>query len=116
MVQKFFRLCLGLLLAGGALASASPAVAGPTAGASARIAGEASSAQPQVVLISTGSSPSPSTSTTNPVDSGTGETGQAKETRVDYAPYVIGAIVAVTLLAAFLFWRKRRISHPSKPD
>lgn len=50
------------------------------------------------------------------MDAGTGETGEAKETRVEYAPYVIGGIVAVALVAAVLFWRKRRISHPAKPD
>jgi hypothetical protein len=114
MIQILIRACLGLLVAGSALAFASPALASPDTGSNARIASEAFVAQPRDGLASMSSSPSPSPS--NPVDSGTGETGQAKETRVDYAPYVIGAVIAVALIAALLFWRKRRISHPSKPD
>ena len=117
MIQKLFRVCLSLLLLGSALAVAPAAVAGPVAvGAGSGVTGESFFAQPREVLSSTSSSSSPSTSPSNPVDSGTGETEEAKETRVDYAPYVIGAIVVVTLVAAVLFWRKRRISHPSKPD
>ena len=48
-----------------------------------------------------------------PVDPGTGETGVAKETRVDYAPYVIGGVVAAVLLAAVLVWRRRGGAGPS---
>ena len=116
MTQKLIRICLGLFLAGSALAAAAPATASPAASADVQIAGQAFTAQPTEGLAFTGSSPSPSPSSSNPVDSGTGESGEAKETRVDYAPYVIGAVVVVALIAAFLFWRKRRISHPSKPD
>lgn len=48
-----------------------------------------------------------------PVDPGTGETGVAKETRVDYAPYVIAGVVAAVLLAAVLVWRRRGGAGPS---
>ena len=56
---------------------------------------------------SAGSTPTSSASTTEPVDPGTGETRQAKETRVDYAPYVIGAVVVVVLAAAAIVLRRR---------
>jgi hypothetical protein len=55
------------------------------------------------------SSPSPSPS--GPVEPGTGETKQAREPRVDYAPYFIGAVVSIVLITGFIFWRKRRTSH-----
>ncbi|MET1065169.1 MAG: LuxR family transcriptional regulator [Arthrobacter sp.] len=107
MIPKVFRICLGLLLAVSALALASPAGAVAAAvGAGSTATGEPFLTQP---LAST-------TSPSGPADSGTGETQQSKETRVDYAPYVIGAIVVVALVAAFIFWRKRQISHPKKPD
>jgi hypothetical protein len=57
--------------------------------------------------------PSDSASPTGPVDPGTGETGEAKETRVDYAPYVIGAVVLAVLLAAVIVWRRRGGAGPS---
>jgi hypothetical protein len=116
MTQKLIRICLGLFLAAGALATAAPAMASPAAGADVRTAGQAFTAQHTEGLAPAGSAPAPSPSSSNPVDPGTGESGQAKQNRVDYAPYVIGAVVVVVLIAAFLFWRNRRISHPSKPD
>ncbi|MET1088255.1 MAG: LuxR family transcriptional regulator [Arthrobacter sp.] len=116
MIQKLLRLCLGLFLAGNALAFPSPAVAGEVAGvADSGVTFESLLAPPQEGLSSNGTSSPPSVSPSNPVDSGTGETADAKEARVDYAPYVIGGIVAVTLVASALFRRKRRVSHPSRP-
>ena len=116
MIQKVLRVCLGLVLFGSAVAFAAPAVAGPVATAAGSGVSSQSLSSPWDGMTSTGSSSSPTTSPSGPADSGTGETKETKETRVDYAPYVIGAIVVVVLVAAFFFWRKRRISHPAKPD
>jgi hypothetical protein len=69
-----------------------PAVAGPGAtGAGSWVSSPSSS--PRDAMTSTGSSSSPTASPSGPADSGTGETKESKETRVDCAPYVIGAIV-----------------------
>jgi hypothetical protein len=58
--------------------------------------------------------PTDSASTPGPVDPGTGETPAAKETRVDYAPYVIAAAVLVALAAAIVVWRRARGGPSSK--
>jgi cobalamin biosynthesis Mg chelatase CobN len=115
MIEKLIRGALGLFLLGSVL-SAAPAQADTTAGPAA----SASSAvwatdTPSHAFTPNLSMSSPSPSPSGPVDPGTGETKEAKEARVDYAPYVIGAVVLVVLLACFIFWRKRRISHPTKP-
>lgn len=118
MIQKVMRVCLSLVLFGSAFAFAfaAPAVAGPVAtGAESGLSSQ-SFASPWVGMTSAGTTSSPTTSPSGPVDSGTGETKESKETRVDYAPYVIGAILAGVLVAAFIFWRKRHVSHPAKPD
>lgn len=56
----------------------------------------------------TAPNPTSSPSTPGPVDPGTGETPAAKETRVDYAPYYIAAVVILALAAAALTWRRAR--------
>lgn len=43
----------------------------------------------------------------NPVNPGTGEPAESEGARLDWAPYVIGAIVLGAILAAVL-WRRRR--------
>ena len=116
MVIKLIRGALGLFFLAGALAVVAPAEAdtgtGITAPAPTAIAAPAAPSHDFAPALSaSGQTPSPS----GPVDPGTGETKEAKETRVDYAPYVIGAVVLIVLVASFFFWRKRRISHPSKP-
>lgn len=60
------------------------------------------------------SSTSPSPSPSNPVDPGTGETKEAKDARVEYAPYVIAAVIVVVIVASVIFWRGRKVSHPRK--
>src|SRR3954463_6724273 len=53
--------------------------------------------------------PTPSdTASTSPANPGTGETAEQEGTRLDYAPWVIGAIVLVTLVVALIWWRRRR--------
>ncbi|MFE4228624.1 LuxR family transcriptional regulator [Arthrobacter sp. NPDC056886] len=115
MIKNLILGALGLFLLGGTL-SVAPSEAGTAAGTAAPVSstvaakGTASQALAAIVPMSS-TTPSPS----GPVDPGTGESKEAKETRVDYAPYVIGAVVLVVLVASFIFWRKRRISHPRKP-
>lgn len=59
-------------------------------------------------------STSPSPSASNPVDPGTGETKEAKDPRVEYAPYVIAAVIVVVVVASMIFWRGRKVSYPRK--
>ena len=92
--------CACLLLpsgAAGAAAGGSPPAAASTLGS--------------VFALAT---PTDSASTPGPVDPGTGETPAAKETRVDYAPYVIAAAVLVALAAAIVVWRRARGGPSSK--
>jgi hypothetical protein len=44
---------------------------------------------------------------TGPANPGTGESQQAEETRLDWTPIVVGAILVV-LLIVILVWRRRR--------
>lgn len=85
--------CVCLLWPPGA---ASAAAGGPLTAAAGPPAG--------VVSLATPTDPA---SAPGPVDPGTGETAEAKETRVNYAPYVIGATVAIAVAAAVLVWRRR---------
>lgn len=112
MLRKSIRAGVGLVLLGVALSPVAPAVASVETYASGTAAHHyTSTGSLSASPLATSPSPSPS----NPVDSGTGETKESKETRVDYAPYVIGAVVGLALIAAFLFYRRRPVSHPSKP-
>ncbi|VXB86391.1 conserved exported hypothetical protein [Arthrobacter sp. 9AX] len=55
-------------------------------------------------------SPTPSpgdTASTGPANPGTGESSQNESTRLDYTPWVIGAVVLATLIV-ILIWRRRR--------
>jgi hypothetical protein len=116
MIRNLFRigLTLVLLLVGSTMTLASPAVAGTAVIAADSGAARGNvPAQPKAPPFAASSSPT--TSPSNPVDPGTGETGEAKQSRVEYAPYVIGGIIALALIAAVLFWRKRRVSRPKKP-
>lgn len=55
----------------------------------------------------TGESSPSATPSGNPVNPGTGEPAESEGARLDWAPYVIGAIVLGAILAAVL-WRRRR--------
>jgi hypothetical protein len=53
--------------------------------------------------------PTPSdTASTSPANPGTGETAEQEGTRLDYAPWVIGAIALITLAIVLIWWRRRR--------
>ncbi|WP_445153489.1 LuxR family transcriptional regulator [Arthrobacter sp. Hor0625] len=74
-------------------------------------AAAATAAGPSPTYLSastTAPDPTSSPSTPGPVDPGTGETPAAKETRIDYAPYYIAAVVILALAAAALTWRRVR--------
>jgi hypothetical protein len=90
-----------------------PAGVVSVANASAPVA-SASPVTGSVGASSTAPNPSSSPSTPGPVDPGTGETPAAKQNRVDYAPYVIAAVVVLALAAAALAWRRGKGGPSSK--
>lgn len=106
-----FLLATALTLAPAAADQGGALMIGPAA--KAPVANAQSPAFPVPAAANPVSAPTP-TPSGGPADSGTGENQEAKQTRVDYAPYVIGAVVGLTLAAGFLFWRKRSLSNPSK--
>jgi hypothetical protein len=60
--------------------------------------------------VPAGYTPTPSpgdTSSTGPANPGTGESTENESTRVNYAPWIIGGIVVVVLIAVLL-WNRRR--------
>jgi cobalamin biosynthesis Mg chelatase CobN len=58
--------------------------------------------------IPSGKSSPSATPSGNPVNPGTGEPAESEANRINFAPYVTGGVVLVALLAAFLWWRRRR--------
>lgn len=64
--------------------------------------------------VSAAATPTDSTTPPGPVDPGTGETPAAKETRVDYAPYVVAAVVLLAIAGAAIVWRRGRGGPSSK--
>lgn len=58
--------------------------------------------------------PTDSATPPGPVDPGTGESPEAKETRVDYSPYVIAAALLLAVGAAAVVWRRGRGGPSSK--
>ena len=78
----------------------------PSGAAGAAAGGSPPAAASTLGSVFTMPTPTDSASTPGPVDPGTGETPAAKETRVDYAPFVIAAAVLVALAAAIVVWRR----------
>ena len=99
-VLAALALSAGLLLPAGAGTA--------SAGSLSPVTGAVSASTGAVSASTTAPNPSSSPSTPGPVDPGTGETPAAKENRVDYAPYVIAAVVVLALAAAALAWRRSR--------
>lgn len=96
-----------LLLAAPALPAGAFPAAVPTSQENATQAGTAFSG---VVLVPAGNTATPSpgdTASSGPANPGTGESAQNEATRLDWAPWVIGAI-AVVVLVLILIWRRRR--------
>lgn len=63
----------------------------------------------QAAAAASTNTPPPPTdpASTGPANPGTGETGEAEATRLDFAPLVIGAVAVITLVV-ILIWRRRR--------
>lgn len=100
---------IALLLISAPALSLGAAHASPAAGP-APAAVQGSSGSSGGVWAITASSPTPSpgdTASTGPANPGTGESAQNESTRVNYAPWVIGAIALATLIVV-LIWRRRR--------
>ncbi len=98
-MKTFLKMALAALLL-----LAAPAVSLGAAHAS-PVADKAPTA---VALSAASPTPSPGdTASTGPVNPGTGESAENESTRLDYTPWVIGAVVLVTL-AAILLWQRRR--------
>jgi len=90
-------------------ASASPAAAVPAGNVPAGTL-QADRGSSGGVWVLTGNTPTPSpgdTASTGPANPGTGESAENESTRLDWTPWVIGAI-AVVVLVLILVWRRRR--------
>lgn len=97
-------LTLGLIVAAGTLSFAPQSTAAPARAGTVYSADVLSSVQ----ISTAASSPSPSaTPSDNPVNPGTGEPAEEEANRTNFAPYVIGAVVVVTLVLALIWWRRR---------
>ena len=55
----------------------------------------------------TGESSPSATPSGNPANPGTGEPAESESTRINYAPYFIGAVLLITLVVALVWWRRR---------
>lgn len=118
MGRRLTALVLGAAVAGGALSLAAPSSAAPAGAYSLLQAQPAPAGQVQVETVRTpdaGATPVPSgesspsaTPSGNPVNPGTGEPAESLANRTDFAPYVIGGILLITVLLVLLWRRLRR--------
>ncbi|MDF2051957.1 MULTISPECIES: LuxR family transcriptional regulator [unclassified Arthrobacter] len=99
-----------LLLAAPALSVAPASAAQHPAVAAGDAAVQAAAGTSGGVWAPAGNTPTPSpgdTASSGPANPGTGESAQNESTRLDFAPWVIGAIALVTIIVV-LIWRRRR--------
>ena len=104
-----------LALAGAGLSLAAPSYPASVPGSAALSAAPADrSVQVQAGTSDAAGTPAPTgtsspsaTPSEPPANPGTGEPAESEENRLDYAPYVIGAVLIITLLIIFI-WRRRR--------
>jgi cobalamin biosynthesis Mg chelatase CobN len=94
-------LAAGLLAAGPASAS-SPVSVGGTVVETAQTGTSVPATSPSPDATTDTPTPSP-----GPADPGTGETGEAKDTRTDFAPAYIAAIAVVVAVVVLVLWRRR---------
>jgi hypothetical protein len=104
-MRTLFRTALmALLLIAAPALSAGAAQAGPTT----LVHGITASSGGAWAQSAASPTPSPGdTASTGPANPGTGESAQNESTRLDYTPWVIGAVVLATLIV-ILVWRRRR--------
>lgn len=108
-------LCTAAVLPSGlADISRQPGISGQSGPTALKIDGQAPSPTTPTATAPTGTAtttqtatPTDTSSPAGPVDPGTGETGEAKQTRTDYAPLVIGLIALIVAVAALVLWRRR---------
>jgi hypothetical protein len=101
---------LALLLLAAPALSIGPASAAPHPAAAVDAVAQPAAGSSGGVWAPAGNTPTPSpgdTASSGPANPGTGESAQNESTRVDFAPWVIGAIALVTLIVV-LIWRRRR--------
>lgn len=104
-----------LALAGAGLWFATPTYAASAPGSSAAAAVPAAGHVPVQAGTSfaagtpapTGTSSPSATPSEPPANPGTGEPAESETNRLEYAPYVIAAVLIITLLVVFV-WRRRR--------
>lgn len=120
MSRKFIRTAIVLSSLLGALLLASPVHAAPVASTSASsfFSGAVKAQTPsptgpaasptEVTPAPTGTATPTETTPTGPANPGTGETQQAEERRLDWAPIVIGAILLALLIAILIMQRRRK--------
>jgi hypothetical protein len=120
MHTRLSALALGLAVAGGALSVAAPSSAAPARAVvaysppptqqipAAQVQAEtARTPDAAATPVPSGTSSPSATPSGNPVNPGTGEPAESLETRTQFAPYVIGGILLITVLLA-VFWRRLR--------
>jgi hypothetical protein len=101
---------LALLLLAAPALSVAPASAAQHPAVAAGDAAVQAAGSPGGVWAPAGNTPTPSpgdTASSGPANPGTGESAQNESTRLDFAPWVIGAIALVTIIVV-LIWRRRR--------
>ncbi|WP_314193989.1 LuxR family transcriptional regulator [uncultured Arthrobacter sp.] len=114
MRRLFATFTAVLALAGAGLSLAAPSYAVSAPGSGALSAPADRSVQVQSGTSDAAGTPAPTgtsspsaTPSEPPANPGTGEPAESEENRLDYAPYVIGAVLIITLLIVFI-WRRRR--------
>jgi hypothetical protein len=123
MHTRLSALALGLAVAGGALSLAAPSSAAPARAVAAysppptpptqqipaaQVQAEtARTPDAAATPVPSGTSSPSATPSGNPVNPGAGEPAESLETRTQFAPYVIGGILLITVLLA-VFWRRLR--------
>ncbi|MDQ1622531.1 MAG: hypothetical protein QOH19_949 [Actinomycetota bacterium] len=125
MRRTLTALALALAVAGGALS-----LAAPSSAASAKPAAADALHQTQQTLavqvqtepartpdaaatpVPSGTSSPSATPSGDPVNAGTGEPGESQANRTEYAPYVIGGTLLITILLVVLWRRLRRNKTP----
>ncbi|MFF2319010.1 LuxR family transcriptional regulator [Arthrobacter sp. NPDC058097] len=98
----------GFWLAGPAYAASVPgSLAASAVPATGRVPVQAGTSTAAGTPAPTGTSSPSATPSEPPANPGTGEPAESETNRLEYAPYVIAAVVIITLLVVFI-WRRRR--------
>ena len=120
MRRLFATLAALVAIAGAALSLAAPTHAGPSAAAATgghtvtvrpvtahSVPVQAGTSDAAGTPAPTGTSSPSATPSEPPANPGTGEPAESEANRLNWAPYVIGAVLIITALIIFV-WRRRR--------